>query len=92
MRRLEEKPDSEGLKPALTTAIVAIRSRLFQAFLGQGTVELRAEKKEQGNKCSQSDCVVVLHFHCFFSRYTLCVKYNIKHIRRFSAKILKFSW
>ena len=37
MRRLEGKPESEGLKPALATAIVAIRSRLFQAFIGQGT-------------------------------------------------------
>ena len=39
MRRLEGKPDSEGLKPALATAIVAIRSRLFQAFIGQGTLQ-----------------------------------------------------
>lgn len=76
MHHLEGKPDSEGLKPALATAIVTIRSRLFQAFLGQGTVELRAgTAKRETNVYSQSDCVLVIHIY-FFKIY-ICIPIHL---------------
>lgn len=41
---LEEKPDSEELKLAVTKAVATIRSRLFRALLGKSGVELRVGK------------------------------------------------
>ena len=49
LRNLEDKPDSEELRQALTKAIVTIRSRLFQALLGEwraGRCSLRGEGEE----------------------------------------------
>ena len=49
LRNLEDKPDSEELRQALTKAIVTIRSRLFQALLGEwraGLCSLRGEGEE----------------------------------------------